>query len=499
MSRPFRSQILKLVLIGACSYFLSSFVQEYPRSISQYKLSVGLLAMKWRWQRLPAAVTSMLTDTNQSAGRLPSKAKIELNLESIDDAGNYDSSRLSETNTDAIGTIGEHSSFTTAKSSELDDCSQPGVKRGSMCACKHRIDVQFLHIPKGGGSSIACTFQPLKRNKPPSCQSTPAAHSAATSFQGVNHETYDFYMKSMQCKGGMYQPRGANCAPVESSDSCRPFITFVAHPVARFLSAFYQNYNAAKYSKLESKPFCNFLRCRPGSPLAALYKVGKSSLTPSAFALWREEDVEYGFNLQTLMLGGSDEHRVSHQSNDAVDNLTARAHKRSPIFPTEPLRDNIKGRAVLARAKARLDSMDFVGLTERFTDSVALMSWQVGIPLESFCSCNLNPFKPLNLTVEAAAEIEARNSLDMDLYRHASILFEKRFTEFEESVRAAPFICNKDDMVCRSPLNGGAYIPQSMHRSLNGKIIRSGKHSVCSYECRREQRVPLIPPPPLST
>ena len=498
MLRPFRSRVLKVLLVGVGVYHFGAFVQDYSHSIVQPKIFGRVIATKW--QRLNTDATPKFAENDKPVKRFPSKTTSDLNVTATGEADNYDLSQLSTTRSNDFGNIDEHSYFSAAKSSKVDSCKQPGLRRGAMCACKHRIDVQFLHIPKGGGSSIACTFQPLKRNRPPNCQCNPSSYSAATSFQGVNHESYDFYMKYMQCEGDVYKPRGSNCAPVKYAGGCRPFITFIAHPVARFLSAFYQNYNAAKYSKLETKPFCNFLRCRQGSPLAAMYKVGKPSLTPSAFALWREEDVEYGFNLQTLMLGGSEDQGVGHQpALGTVYNSSMRGHKRASAFSREPLRDNARGRLVLERAKARLDSMDFVGLTERFADSVALMSWQVGIPLESFCSCNLNPFKPLNLTTDAAVAIEARNSLDMDLYRHASTLFKKRFTEFKKSFDAAPFICNKDEMLCKSPSNRGAYIPSAMHRSTNGKVIRSGKHSVCSYECRREDLALSIPPPPPST
>ena len=468
---PIPSKLSTVLFSGVCIYLVILFLQRCTHLSAQSSFFKYVSSIAWL--QLPANLTPMPLNAEhvQDGELLASESNVSFVMTALEDVAKY------------------------------GGCTQPGIRRGAMCACKHHVDLHFVHVPKGGGSSIACTFQPLKRHAPPNCRGTPNA-GTTTTFQGVNHESYYYHLKyNLKCIGDVYQPGGANCAPADASNSCRPFVTFIVHPVARFLSAFYQNYNGAKYSKLDSKAYCNFLRCRRDSPLAAMYKVGKASLTPSAFALWRDEDVQQGYNLQTWMLGSSGDgdsvdDSEGQQPTASINTAPAR-NMRGFAFPREPLRDNPRGRAILARAKARLDAMDFVGITGRFTDSLALLSWQLGVPIEKFCSCNLNPFKPLNVTSEAITAIESRNSLDLLLYQHASSLFEKRLIEFKRKSAPEPFVCNTGEMLCKSPANGGVYVSSAQHQRENRKIIRSGKHSVCSYECRRATLPLPLPPPKL--
>jgi len=77
---------------------------------------------------------------------------------------------------------------------------------GAMCSGRFkRINVHAVHIPKAGGSSLACTFT----NKAPkhTC-SNDARTSKITSFtfQGVHHENYqEIVESSLKCDGHVYE------------------------------------------------------------------------------------------------------------------------------------------------------------------------------------------------------------------------------------------------------------------------------------------------------
>jgi hypothetical protein len=66
---------------------------------------------------------------------------------------------------------------------------------------------------------------------------------------------------------------------------------------------------------------------------------------------------------------------------------------RDERWKVTPLRTrSAEGVAALARAKERLASMDFVGITPRFGESLELLDATLGLQLTRYCSCNVNPF-----------------------------------------------------------------------------------------------------------
>lgn len=65
-------------------------------------------------------------------------------------------------------------------------------------------------------------------------------------------------------------------------------------------------------------------------------------------------------NTQTLMIGG-DQHRYV---------------KSTDTF----LKNDSYGRSILEKAKVRLDSLDFVGITSDLMKSFTLLTWWLGIP-----------------------------------------------------------------------------------------------------------------------
>jgi hypothetical protein len=89
---------------------------------------------------------------------------------------------------------------------------------------------------------------------------------------------------------------------------------------------------------------------------------------------------------------------------------------------------------LIASAKANLDQFLFVGLTERFQDSVFLLSYIFGwYPTTEFQSLRVAKDKLLQeqLPPEMMEQFLQRNQLDLELYDYAAQLFEQRFTHMK--------------------------------------------------------------------
>lgn len=104
-----------------------------------------------------------------------------------------------------------------------------------------------------------------------------------------------------------------------------------------------------------------------------------------------------------------------------------------PGWPWDPSKPrSISDEALLVFAKQRLEQFAFVGLMERFEESVQLLCYIFGweppariprlnVATDSFARESLDP-DILNLT-------EEKTRLDRALYRHAQMLFEKRLVQ----------------------------------------------------------------------
>ncbi|NJP06719.1 MAG: hypothetical protein HC837_14425 [Chloroflexaceae bacterium] len=89
--------------------------------------------------------------------------------------------------------------------------------------------------------------------------------------------------------------------------------------------------------------------------------------------------------------------------------------------------------SVVAIAKAHLDGCAFVGLTERFDDSLRLLCYTFGwSPIEHYVSQNVTPaeLRP-EITPAQEALILKRNALDLELYTYAQQLFTRRLQQME--------------------------------------------------------------------
>ncbi|MCC5785592.1 MAG: sulfotransferase family 2 domain-containing protein [Phycisphaerales bacterium] len=85
-------------------------------------------------------------------------------------------------------------------------------------------------------------------------------------------------------------------------------------------------------------------------------------------------------------------------------------------------------RAMLDLAKERLDDMFFVGLMERFDESVILLGRKLGWSRLAYGRSNVNPDRARADEIDADTRelIERHNLLDTELYQHAEELFNRR-------------------------------------------------------------------------
>ena len=357
----------------------------------------------------------------------------------------------------------------------------------TLCASARKVNFQLVHVPKAGGMTLCCSFKSEYKTKITGC----AAASPRYSLQGNEHDTYYEMVKERGCSNAMYEPRGKNCRNV-ASGLCQPMILMMAHPVDRYFAAFFQKFGVKDKRANE----CGFLNCNEGSQLAQLYRNGQ--ITPSEYALWRDrEALTRSFNEATKFLGANN---LFHGKG------------KHPVAKELKVTKDRKGREMLERATQRMAALDFVGLTSRFTDSMELMSWQLGIPIQRFCSCNINAFKTAEhrnsstMTPGARARVAEDNSLDIELYEVAARLFHERFEAYKGAVGSArrPFRCNVDRTVCRAPaahgdVRQGDWMSSLQYKSAYSKAIAQGKHSFCSFTCTRAGPKSIPTPDPLNT
>jgi hypothetical protein len=182
------------------------------------------------------------------------------------------------------------------------------------------------------------------------------------------------------------------------------------------------------------------------------------------------------------------------------------------------VRDDGNGRRMLALAKRRLSEMDFVGLASRFSESVEVMGWQLGLPLDRFCSCNVNAFKRSAdafsrkspdkdaagvkgsrgargargthegadassstdagggtgpLSAAAVARILADNSLDLELYAHGVKLYEAQLAAYKRGSTQSTVVA------AASPQRGDGAVPLASSLPGGGGFVCDKGRMLC--------------------
>jgi len=95
----------------------------------------------------------------------------------------------------------------------------------------------------------------------------------------------------------------------------------------------------------------------------------------------------------------------------------------------------MSGEALLVLAKQRLDQLAFVGLTERFSESVELLAYTFGwapVVRIPFLNAAPEPPNPDSIPHDTLDAIMERTSLDAELYAYATKLFEARLEQMRQ-------------------------------------------------------------------
>jgi hypothetical protein len=93
--------------------------------------------------------------------------------------------------------------------------------------------------------------------------------------------------------------------------------------------------------------------------------------------------------------------------------------------------EGLSDEAMLRLARERLEQFAFVGLTERFAESISLLCYTFGWPVTGpvpWLNAAPSPTRRQSIPLDALEAIRARNGIDEQLYAFAVELFEERWT-----------------------------------------------------------------------
>jgi hypothetical protein len=241
--------------------------------------------------------------------------------------------------------------------------------------------VVFVHIPKTAGGTVRAMLS--------ATASGPKVIDSGNFFKGTDHALEKIGRKMRIAERATDQavvighvPYGAYRArlPMEAR-----YVTFLREPVDRVVSHFYRH---------------------------VMNWDGRAK-------------VRFG-GVESLERALTDTH-LPEISNlqPALNNLQTRCLCSDP----EPL-----GRlpeSALEEAKDNLRRFAFVGIQERFTESLALFQDTLGLTLTPAPDRHVNLYRPSvdDVDPEERRLIEEHNRLDADLYRHGQTLFEERLAE----------------------------------------------------------------------
>ena len=144
-------------------------------------------------------------------------------------------------------------------------------------------------------------------------------------------------------------------------------------------------------------------------------------------------------------------HSTAHVENAAPELRTAKYNNLIDYLRVEgphvPTMTQMLGAGDIGKAKENLSIVDAIGLTERADDSLAVISWQFGLPpLRSMPKLNVTGERvndpafekepPVRepLTEEIQSLIANLTEDDRYLYEHAKFIFERQFKLFTEAL-----------------------------------------------------------------
>jgi hypothetical protein len=283
----------------------------------------------------------------------------------------------------------------------------------------------FLHIPKTGGSTLkSCISQALPKLKAEeqSSSETKAMGRLARFYKhGIFYYPSGFYLDPEPCDAALYgrQLHAASLRAVighfsyglhqHISRRCR-YVTFLRDPVERVLSLYYHQ---------------------------KANKILRESVTLSRFA------TEMSVADWNAQLGSWYAERPAFGENEIrhASRLMARNDQTRRIAGCHA-GDRISDKAMLARARENLARFLFVGINEKFDESLMLLASTLGWnSLPNYFPRLINKVKASSTREAAALEaVRSANELDTELYAYACDRLERTLARqgkhFWESLEA---------------------------------------------------------------
>lgn len=247
----------------------------------------------------------------------------------------------------------------------------------------------FLHIPKAAGT----TFRMFLENTFDNNDICPAYD-----FFSVTQIPYKRLQKYRLVRGHM----GSNFI---NYIDVRPFtVTMIRNPVDRALSHF------------------NYIRRDPTHPKYKLINEQKMSLMDLLAVPKLRGEFE---NFQTKALA----HNVEHETLRHIAKNSSNPLEFQQAF--QKIKPPLDNSEMLELAMKRLREIEFVGVVNRFEESMQLASYQLGFhPPQQVQKLNVNYSRQSQAdTDEIRHLLKEKNSLDTKLYRLAQEIFEERYNQ----------------------------------------------------------------------
>lgn len=254
------------------------------------------------------------------------------------------------------------------------------MSRPLRCDLRPDDTLFFIHMPKCGGTTL---HEILMRPFPPErCLSHDPLHMLLPTLPPEHVASYRFIRAHYGYQVYRLLPR-------------RPFYaTMLRDPVQQFISRYAHNKHHQPEKLIQLAR--DFLPDHPEDTFITLEQYATLPIN----------------NIQTRLMAG----------------LTDAEYQAMPASERHTL---------LPLAKAHLEQVEFIGIMERYDDSLRLLSYTFGWPpIESYVKRNETTYAKPVVTPETEALIRENNPLDLELYAFGRQLFEERMAQMERELEA---------------------------------------------------------------